>query len=114
MISTAPGVARVTRFGERPLAIAAVTAADTMRQISDAIFHHVFQLPPEQSSLLLKTLEAWRDNAGSTTATAKTMYCHPNTIRQRLKRLETLTGKSLTNPEATAELLLALHGVQLA
>jgi DNA-binding PucR family transcriptional regulator len=73
----------------------------------------VLDLPPEQSTLLLQTLAAWRDNGGSATAAAQQMFCHPNTIRQRLRKLESCTGRSLSDPQATAELFLALQAVAL-
>jgi hypothetical protein len=63
--------------------------------------------------VLLQTLAAWRDNAGSATATARQMFCHPNTIRQRLRKLESCTGRSLSDPRATAELFLALEAILL-
>jgi DNA-binding PucR family transcriptional regulator len=36
------------------------------------------------------------------------MFCHPNTVRQRLRRLETRTGRSVNNPRDATELFIAL------
>jgi hypothetical protein len=113
MATRPPGGADVTFFDDHPLAVAAVSAPDAMQHIVRAVLGRVLDLPPEQSALLLRTLAAWRDNGGSATATARQMYCHPNTIRQRLRKLESCTGRSLSDPRETAELFLALHSVLL-
>jgi sugar diacid utilization regulator len=113
MATTPPGTPAVTLFDDHPLAVAAVSAPDTMQHTAQTVLGAVLDLPPEQSSLLLQTLAAWRDNAGSATATARQMFCHPNTIRQRLRKLESCTGRSLSDPRATAELFLALEAILL-
>jgi sugar diacid utilization regulator len=41
---------------------------------------------------LLETLEAYLDRRGNLTATARALYLHPNTLRQRLGRIRRLTG----------------------
>jgi DNA-binding PucR family transcriptional regulator len=113
MASTMPGASHVTLFDDYPLAVAAVSAPDAMQRIGQTVLGGVLDLPPEQSGLLLQTLATWRDNGGSATATARKLFCHPNTVRQRLRKLESRTGRSLTDPHATAELFLALQAVQL-
>jgi hypothetical protein len=113
MATTPPGSPAVTLFEDHPLAVAAVSAPDTMQHTARTVLGAVLDLPPEQSTLLLQTLAAWRDNGGSATATARQMFCHPNTIRQRLRKLESCTGRSLSDPRATAELFLALEATLL-
>jgi sugar diacid utilization regulator len=113
MAASPPGHVGVTFFDDRPLAVAAVSAPDAMRRIARTVLGGVLDLPREQSALLLQTLEAWRDNGGSATAAAGHLFCHPNTVRQRMRKLESCTGRSLSDPQATAELFLALQAVQL-
>jgi len=42
-------------------------------------------------------------------ATAERLYCHPNTVRHRLRRIEDRTGKSIGRPRELAELCLAFE-----
>ena len=72
------------------------------------------QLPAEDREVLMGTLRTWLSCGGSTEATAKALFCHPNTVRYRLNRVSEHTGRSLTDPQAVAELTLALHGDLLA
>jgi GAF domain-containing protein len=61
---------------------------------------------------LADTLEAWLRDRNSIATTARALYIHPNTLRQRLDRIERLTGLDL----ATADLLsleLAIRVVRL-
>ncbi len=58
---------------------------------------------------LLDTLEAWLDNGGSAERAASALYVHPNTVRQRLRKLEQRTGRALSDPRAAAELCIALE-----
>jgi hypothetical protein len=49
---------------------------------------------------------AWRRSASKT---AERMFCHPNTVWHRLRRIEEHTGRSLTDPLDTSELCVALQ-----
>jgi DNA-binding PucR family transcriptional regulator len=44
--------------------------------------------------VLLRTLAAWLDTGGSAGQTAAQLYCHRNTVLNRLRRVEALTGRS--------------------
>jgi len=73
----------------------------------------VLDLPAQDRSSLLSTLRAWFDAGGSAVETGKRIYCHPNTVRYRLRRLQEHTGRSLDDPKAVAELLAALDALRL-
>jgi purine catabolism regulator len=63
---------------------------------------------------LLDTLRAFLDSNGQWQATADTLRIHVNTLRQRLERVEQLTGKSMDTIEGRVDLFLALTCAQAA
>jgi hypothetical protein len=103
----------VTVFDEAPLSITAVSASEVMPRLVTTIFGPLLELRPDDRDILLETLEAWRDNDGSATTAGARLFCHPNTVRHRLRRIETITGRSLSDPRASAELCLALEAVRV-
>jgi hypothetical protein len=106
------GQTQVVLFDDAPLGIAAAAAPDAIERIRDSVLGPVLALAQDECGLLLTTLAVWRDNGGSTEAIARQMFCHPNTVRLRLRRLESFTGRRLSDPLAAAEVLLALEAVQ--
>jgi len=64
--------------------------------------------------MLLDTLAAWFANEGSPAKTAAAMFVHRNTIGYRAQRIETLTGRRLTDGRDAAELYVALEAHRLA
>ncbi len=49
----------------------------------------------ERSTSLLHTLEEFLRRRGNISATAEALYVHPNTLRQRLRRISELSGLDL-------------------
>jgi len=49
----------------------------------------------QRSTALLRTLEEFLRRRGNISATAETLYVHPNTLRQRLRRIGELSGLDL-------------------
>ena len=99
----------VVVFDDTPLAVAAVSAPEVMVKIKSSVLGRLNELPPEESSILLDTFHAWLEAGGSANDTAAKIYCHPNTVRHRLHRIEELTRRSLTRPKDLAELCLAFE-----
>jgi hypothetical protein len=54
-------------------------------------------LPDGQAQTLLTTLEVLLKHDGSPTAAADELFCHRNTVIYRMKQIEQLTGRSLTD-----------------
>ena len=48
-----------------------------------------------RGTTLLGTLERYLDERGNVVGTARALYIHPNTLRQRLERIERETGLDL-------------------
>ncbi len=99
----------VVLFDESPLTMAAIAAPDVMQYFVRRVLGGLDDLPPDEREVLLDTLSAWSTHHGSATETAEHLYCHPNTVRHRLRRIEERTGRSLNDPHSLAELLLALE-----
>jgi DNA-binding PucR family transcriptional regulator len=99
----------VTVFGDSPLAVAAVSAPEVTNKLAKIILGPFGDLSTDERDVLLDTFRAWVDNNGSVTDAAAQLYCHPNTVRYRLRRVEERTGRSLSVPRELAELCLAVE-----
>jgi hypothetical protein len=100
---------QVTVFDRDLLAVAAGSDPEVMRHVAGSILAGLDEIPPGQRPVLLATLGAWLDNGGSASRAAGVLFCHPNTVRHRMRRLEQLTGRSLSDPRGIAELSLAFE-----
>jgi sugar diacid utilization regulator len=103
------GDSLVTVFDDTPLAIAAVSAPEVMAKIRSSVLRGLNELPPAERTILFDTFRAWLQADGSANDTATKIFCHPNTVRHRLRRIEELTGRSLSRPRDIAELCLAFE-----
>ncbi len=108
-----PGTKGVLAFEDHPVRALLASDADTGRRAARIVLEPVLALDPEARELLLETLRVWFAAAGSTAEAATALYCHRNTVRNRLQRLEELTGRSLENPRGLAELYMASEAVRL-
>lgn len=111
MAATRPK-AFVTVFDDAPLAVTAAAAPEVASRVVRTVLGRLDALPAADRAVLLDTLEAWRDAGGSADAAAGTLFCHPNTVRHRLRRLAELTDRSLSAPQDVTELLLALEATR--
>jgi PucR C-terminal helix-turn-helix domain/GGDEF-like domain len=72
----------------------------------------LLELPDDEREVLLDTLEAFLAADGSPTRAADELYCHRNTVMHRLRRIESVTGRKLTDPRARLLWQLALLGAE--
>lgn len=63
---------------------------------------------------LLDTADSFLDHANSVEATARHLFVHPNTVRYRIKRIDEITGYSLSNARDAYVIRLALSVGRLA
>jgi sugar diacid utilization regulator len=89
----------VRRFANRSIDTPVATAPETVAVLAHARMEDVLAL--HQCDLLLDTLRTWFEAAGPATVLGERMFRHPNTVRQRLRRIEAFTRQNM------AELLLA-------
>jgi len=104
----------VTVFDRVPLTMTVLADAEVAQRVVQVVLGGLEDLSPDDRDVLLDTLAAWSTHNGSASETAGHLYVHPNTVRYRLRRLEERTGRSLSNPRAVAELVLALEAVRAA
>jgi hypothetical protein len=85
-----------------------VTAPDLSKRLVERALGGILALDPEERDVLLLTLRTWLDTGGAAAQTAARLYCHRNTVLNRLRRLEALTGRSLVRVDHLVEWSLAL------
>jgi hypothetical protein len=108
-MTAAPPTGGVIVFDDNPLPVAAVAEPDVMRRVADNILGPMRSMRDEDRQILLDTFEAWLHSHGSADQAAQRLFVHPNTVRQRLRRLEERTKRSLANPLDVTQLCLALE-----
>ena len=101
----------MTRFDDRPLSAVVVANPEIAARAACAVIGPLLQLDRAERSAILETLRAWRDAGGSTAVAAERLFCHRNTVRNRLQRIEALTGRSLDDPLGCAEVCMALEAL---
>ena len=111
--SVPQGAPRVMELDEDlPLVILAASP-----ELSDRLARRwlapVLALPEGEGRSLLRTVRAYLERSGSVAATAAFLPCHRNTVRNRLRRMEQLTGLNPAVPRDAADLALALRASQL-
>ncbi|MFI5683115.1 PucR family transcriptional regulator [Streptomyces sp. NPDC051636] len=106
---TGPGVAR---FDDDPLAMLVAAAPAEAAHLVTVALAPVLDLPAPERARLLETLEHWFAAAGSAADAAHSLFVHPNTVRYRLRRIEELTGRALSDPRTAADFRAALLAVR--
>ena len=103
-----PGL-RVTQFDGSIIAIAAVSAPEVMIKLVTPTIECFAELAHNERDILFDTFRVWLENDGSLRVAGELLFCHPNTVRYRLHRIEQRTGRSLSRPRDVAELCLAME-----
>lgn len=100
-------------FGPSPLAAMVVCEPVESSRLAHQVLGAVIGLRSDERDKLLQTLNTYLDHGGSVARTAAVLYFHENTVRNRLRRLEQLTGRSLSNPSDIAEIAAAAMVLRL-
>ncbi len=99
---------------EERLPAALLTArSDLAGELCTRVLAPVLALDRVGRDLLLDTFAAWLEAGGSAHRAATTLFCHRNTVLNRLRQLERLTRRSVAVPKDLVELTLALEAFQL-
>lgn len=107
----ATGVVRLDQRMPTALVVSQPELAD--RLVAD-VFGELLELEPADRAVLLETLDVWLACEGSAGRAAGRLYCHRNTVFNRLRRLEQLTSRSLARPRDLIEMTLALDAYRLS
>ncbi|QIX25691.1 GAF domain-containing protein [Nocardioides sp. JQ2195] len=67
----------------------------------------------QRGTALVDTVEAWFRAGGSLKGAAAQLHVHPNTVGQRLERVDALLGRGWRDPERQLDLQLALRWLHL-
>lgn len=81
--------------------------------LADRLLGPLAGLEPSDADVLLETLATWLACDGSAQRASRLLYCHRNTVLNRLRRYEQLTGRSLSRPSDLVEVTLALTAHRL-
>jgi hypothetical protein len=100
---------RVTQFDGSILSTAAVSAPEVMVKLVTPTLECFAELTHEERNILLDTFRVWMESDGSLRTAGELLFCHPNTVRYRLHRIEQRTGRSLARPRDVAEVSLAFE-----
>jgi hypothetical protein len=108
------GSSRVATIDDRlPEALLSNSPEISSRLIGQSL-GGLLDLPEDEQSVLLDTLAAFLAADGSPTRAADELYCHRNTVMHRLRRIESVTGRKVTDPRARLLWQLALLGAPQA
>ncbi len=82
--------------------------------VARRVLRGLYDRDEDEQQLLLTTLCAWFDADGNTGGAAASLYCHRNTVNNRLRRIEHLTKRSLSSPRDVALLFVAARALPFA
>ncbi len=108
-----PGSTGVASVDDDWAAALLAGAPEISARVVRRLLGQVVALAPEERDVLLTTLRTWLECGGNASAAARRLYCHRNTVRNRLHRLEALSGQSLSDPRGVAGLSIAAYGARL-
>lgn len=103
----------VRQFATTPLATLIAAAPEAAISVARVVLGPLLLLPRDEQDTLFETLEMWLASHGSAAQSARRLFCHPNTVRYRLRRIAEQTGRSVEHPSDAAELSAALLALRL-
>ncbi len=87
---------------------------DALRSYCDGVLAGVRDGDPAYADELLRSLDAFLEHNGHWERAAEQALCHRHTLRYRIRRIEQLSGRDLSNPRDRIEFWLALRARELA
>ncbi|MFF7095487.1 PucR family transcriptional regulator [Streptomyces rubradiris] len=112
-LSLCPAEGGTVRLAEQLPAAMVVSAPELAASLTERVLGPLAGLEPADADVLVETLAAWLACDGSAQRAGERLYCHRNTVLNRLRRYEQLTGRSLARPSDVVEISLALTARRL-
>ncbi len=109
----APEVASYADLGAFQLLLS-LQDDDALMSYCRSVLGPVEQGEGEYGEELVRSLDAFIEHNGHWEKAANALYCHRHTLRYRIRRIETLTGRDFSNARDRIEFWLALRGRELA
>lgn len=94
------------------LPILVAQAPDVAQQLVHTVLDPVRSLTTAESQRLIEAVRAYCYGDGSVAGTASALFCHRNTLLNRLARFRELTGRDVRSPADAAVVLLALEACE--
>ncbi len=107
------GTAAVVRIEERCPEALLLRSPELRTLVVERWLGPVLRLPRRERDVLLETLTAWLETDRSAGVAAERLYCHRNTVLNRLQRVAALVGRELSGRQAYVGLSLALSALDL-
>lgn len=108
-----PGSAGVAAFDDHPVRSLVARSPDLAARLVKTVLGPVLALEEEERRVLLETLSAWLEEDGSVQRASERLFCHRNTVRNRLQRVAQLTSRSLDAPRPLSEICLAVEALAI-
>lgn len=105
--------AEVAWIAERLPEALVVSSPELAAGLAQRALGAVLELPTQERDLLLSTLSVWYQEGRSASRSASRLYCHRNTIMNRLHRIESLGGASLDDHQYLLACYLGLLTLRL-
>ncbi|WP_432119524.1 PucR family transcriptional regulator [Streptomyces sp. bgisy032] len=112
-LSVCPPEGGTVRLPEHLPEALVVSCPDLGTALTERVLGPLLRLEAADRDTLLDTLVAWFACGGSAQRASERLYCHRNTVLNRLRRCEQLIGRSLASPLDVMEVGLALTARRL-
>ena len=114
VVRSAPGVVTYEELGPYKYLLRLAPQPGQRDHHRDAL-RPLLEYDDKHRSQLFRTLEEYLRQRGRVASTAAALYVHPNTLRQRLARIETITGLDLEAEDSlTVEMAMKLLKLEAA
>jgi DNA-binding PucR family transcriptional regulator len=108
----APAVASYRDLGAFQFLLS-VQDDDALRMYCDSVLGPIDNGEGKYGGELLRSLEAFLEHNGQWEGAARALFCHRHTLRYRIRRIEELTGRDLSEARDRIEFWLALRAREL-